>query len=324
MEVCGTHTSTIVKSGIRSFISPNIKLISGPGCPVCVTPAAYIDKCVDYSHRDNHILASFGDMMKVPGTAGSLAEAKSKGARVELMYSPFEVISKAEKNADITYVLAAVGFETTAAVYSQFLKEIEATGLRNIKLITAFKTIFPALSWICENEKHISGFICPGHVSAITGITPYQKLMAEFDKPFVVAGFDAEHVIAAIYELVHAQLGKKQPNAINLYKSAVKDKGNIKAQATMNECFVEGSAFWRGIGLVESSGLYLNDKYAAFDGGSFGLDNDIDLPHDCRCKEVIVGRISPPECPMFGKKCTKSHPIGPCMVSSEGACGIWS
>ena len=309
MEVCGTHTSVIAKSGIRSLLSPKIRLISGPGCPVCVTSSAYTDKCLEYSAKENHVLLSFGDMLK---------------GRFELMYTPFEAISKAESNPEITYVIAAVGFEATAAVYAQLLREAEKKHISNIKLLTAIKTIFPPLKWICENEKSIDGFICPGHVSVITGIKGYEKLCAEYGKPFVITGFEPEHILSSIYSLVQTVSTGIKTKALNLYKSAVKDEGNIAAQAAITEYFSAGSAVWRGIGMIENSGLYLREQYAVFDGGSYGLDYDAALPDGCRCGDVITGRINPGECPLFGNKCTHSHPLGPCMASPEGACGLWS
>ena len=323
MEVCGTHTSCIAKSGVRNMISPRIKLISGPGCPVCVTPAAYIDKCIEYSMRDNHALVTFGDMMKVPGLSGSLTEAKGRGANVELMYSPFETLIKAVENPDTIYVIAAVGFETTAPAYALLVQEARDRGVRNIKILTAIKTIIPALSWICANEKTIAGFICPGHVSVIIGSTGYEKLCAVYKKPFVIAGFEPEHIIAAVYDLVLMLSEKKPVSVNNLYKNAVKGEGNVKAQSAIAECFQTGNAMWRGIGMIEDSGLYLGDEYAEYDGGSFGLDEDGPLMAGCRCGDVITGRINPDECPVFGAACSPERPFGPCMVSAEGACGIW-
>ena len=323
MEVCGTHTASIAGSGIRSIISPNIKLISGPGCPVCVTPTSYIDRCIEYSLKNGHALVTFGDMMKVPGASESLSEAKGRGAHVELMYSPFEIIEKAVKNIGTTYVIAAVGFETTAPAYALLLKEAKEKRVGNIRLVTALKTVAPALAWICENEEGIDGFICPGHVSVITGSTEYNELCAKYGKPFAVAGFEAEHIIACIYDLTLTALGGKSPAVRNLYRSAVKDGGNGKARAAIAECFKAGNATWRGIGMIENSGLYLNDEYSAYEGGSYGLDENKEPVGVCRCGDVITGRISPGECPAFGKSCSPTSPVGPCMVSAEGACGIW-
>ena len=325
MEVCGTHTASIFKSGVRSLISPKIKLISGPGCPVCVTPAAYIDRCVEYAMKENHVLVTFGDMMKVPGQNGSLSQAKGDGARVELMYSPMEVVEKAKQNPHITYVIAGVGFETTVPAYALTIEEAARQGAKNIRLLTALKTVMPALKWICENEDGIDGFLCPGHVSVIIGSSAYGQLAEQYEKPFVVAGFEPEHILAGIYDIVkQLESEKKTETAVhNLYKNAVKTEGNKKAQEIIDRYFEPGSAMWRGLGMIPDSGLYLRPEYAAYDGGSKGLDQDIQLPESCRCGDVIIGRINPNECPMFGKACNPMNPYGPCMVSSEGACGIW-
>lgn len=323
MEVCGTHTAAIFKNGIRSLISPKIKLISGPGCPVCVTPTAYIDKCIEYAMKPDYVLLTFGDMMKVPGTNESLSEAKGRGAaNIQLMYSPFEAVEKAQQHPELTYVVAAVGFETTAPAYALMIQEAEKKGISNIKLVTALKTAIPALHWICENQEDIDGFICPGHVSVITGSRVYDELASLYRKPFVVTGFEAEHILASLYRIVK-QIENNDGHTENLYRNAVKDDGNLKALAVMEKVFQTGPAMWRGLGIIEDSGLYLKDEYAGFDGGSRELYADMELPAGCGCADVIVGRINPDQCPMFGEKCTPLKPFGPCMVSSEGACGIW-
>jgi len=328
MEVCGTHTAAIFKNGIRDLISPNIRLISGPGCPVCVTPTAFIDKCVEYAKSPDCELLTFGDMMKVPGTHGSLSENKAadrEGAKADItiMYSPLEAIEKAKARPDITYVVAAVGFETTAPTYALLVKEAARQGVSNIRLVTALKTAIPALQWICENQNDIDGFICPGHVSVITGTHVYDELAAQYGKPFVVSGFEAEHILAAIYRIVR-QIEAGEGRVENMYPNAVKEDGNPKALQAMDDVFTPGTAMWRGLGLIDGSGLYLKDAYAAYDGGSRGLDEDMKLPDGCRCGDVITGRINPDQCPMFaGGSCTPMAPFGPCMVSSEGSCGIW-
>ncbi|WP_027399697.1 hydrogenase formation protein HypD [Anaerovorax odorimutans] len=328
MEVCGTHTSSIFKSGIRSLISPKIKLISGPGCPVCVTPTSYIDKCIEYALKPNHVIVTFGDMMKVPGEDGSLSQVKGDGAKTELMYSPLEVVEKAKLNPDITYVIAAVGFETTVPAYALTIEEAVKQGIKNIKIITALKTVMPALEWICTHEEGIDGFICPGHVSVIIGSEIYEELAEKYNKPFVVAGFEAEHILAVIYDIVKQieqknNTDKNRCEVHNLYTNAVRTEGNKKAQTIINKYFKPGPAMWRGLGVIDDSGLYLKDEYLLYDGGSFGLDSDKQLSPKCRCAEVIIGRINPNECPMFGESCDPTNPYGPCMVSAEGACGIW-
>lgn len=323
MEVCGTHTASIFKAGIRSLISDKIKLISGPGCPVCVTPTAFIDKCIEYASTDGYELMTFGDMMKVPGSSDSLSEAKGRGAaNIHLMYSPFEAIEKAQQHPEKTFVIAAVGFETTAPAYALMLKEAKQKGIRNIRLVTALKTAIPALHWICQNQEDINGFICPGHVSVITGSAVYDELAVEYGKPFVVTGFEAEHILASLYRIVkQIESGKGQTE--NLYRNAVKADGNAKALQVMDEVYDKGPAMWRGLGVIEDSGLYLSEEYAEYDGGSRDLFADMELPAGCSCSDVIVGKVNPDECAMFGKLCTPMKPFGPCMVSSEGACGIW-
>ena len=275
--------------------------------------------------KENHILVTFGDMMKVPGQKGSLSQAKGDGARVELMYSPMEVVEKAKQNPQTTYVIAGVGFETTVPAYALTMEEAAREGVKNIRLLTALKTVMPALEWICENEDGIDGFLCPGHVSVIIGSAIYGQLAEKYKKPFVVAGFEPEHILASIYDIVkQLQSENRSDTSVhNLYKNAVRTEGNVKAQEIIARYFEPGSAMWRGLGMIPDSGLYLKPEFEAYDGGSKGLDKDIELPESCRCGEVIIGRINPNECPMFGKVCNPMNPYGPCMVSSEGACGIW-
>lgn len=322
MEVCGTHTASIFKNGIRSLISPEIQLISGPGCPVCVTPASYIDRCIAYAKKEKHVVITFGDMMKVPGENGSLAQAKGEGAAVELMYSPTEVIEKAVKHPELTYVIAAVGFETTVPAYALTVEEAIVNKINNIRFLTALKRIAPALQWICKNESDIDGFICPGHVSVIIGSDSYRDLCIKYKKPFTVAGFEAEHLLAAIFDIV-MQIQRNEHEVHNLYPEAVRPNGNIKGRLLIDKYFEECPAIWRGLGLINDSGLYLRDEYEDYDGGSKGLDRDAAMSGSCRCGDVITGRIRPDECMMFGEYCNPINPYGPCMVSSEGACGIW-
>lgn len=321
MEVCGTHTAAIFKNGIRELISPKIRLISGPGCPVCVTPTAYIDACVAFAKKDGCELFTFGDMMKVPGTEGSLSENRTN-AEVTVMYSPFEVLERAKSEPEKTFGIAAVGFETTVPVYALVLKKAMDSGIKNIRLITALKTVMPALEWICENENDVDGFICPGHVSVITGVHVYDEMAGRYGKPFVVSGFEAEHILGAIYRILRQiETGETTPE--NLYRNAVRDDGNAKAIAAIDEVFEPGPATWRGLGTIRDSGMYLKGEFAEYDGGSRDLTEDMELPSNCRCGDVIVGRIDPDQCPMFGAGCDPMDPYGPCMVSAEGSCGIW-
>jgi hydrogenase expression/formation protein HypD len=321
MEVCGTHTAAIFRTGVRSLLSPKIRLVSGPGCPVCVTPAAYIDRCVALSKSERCVVMSFGDMLKVTGTRGSLADARGEGGRVEMMYAPFEALARAKRDPDTIHALAAVGFETTMPAYALVLEEAASQGVENIRLVTALKSVVPALEWISENGG-ADGFICPGHVSVITGAGVYARLAARYGKPFVVAGFEGEHIVAAIYAIVRS-ISAGRAVARNLYPSAVSEEGNGKARALMEQYFEPCAAFWRGLGPIPDSGFRLRKAYARFDGGGPDLGGDDALPAGCRCGDVITGRIDPGECPAFGDACRPENPLGPCMISSEGACGIW-
>ncbi len=322
MEVCGTHTASIFKAGIRSLLPEGIQLISGPGCPVCVTPSGYIDELIAYAGKEKYEVLSFGDMMKVRGSKYSLTQAKAMGGRVRFLYSPLQAVKLAKENPGITYIFAAVGFETTAPLYAILIEEMEREGIRNLKLLTAIKTMIPALSFLCEKEEGIDGFLCPGHVSVIIGSKVYEPLAEKYHKPFVVAGFEGEHILAAVYEIL-AQVSAGEYRVKNLYTSAVKEEGNRKAMDAVMKYFEPSDAWWRGIGNIPSSGLALKADYAGYGIHSELSEAEESLPSGCRCTEVILGRISPFQCPAFGKRCTPMDALGPCMVSAEGACGIW-
>jgi len=322
MEVCGTHTSSIFKNGIRSLISPKIQLISGPGCPVCVTASAYIDKLIDYSLMENHCVLTFGDMMKVKGNKLCLTQASAVGGNVKILYSPLDAVKIALENSQTQYVFAAVGFETTTPIYAVLIEEMKKNKIKNLKLLTSLKTIIPAVSYICENEEKIDAFLAPGHVCVIIGYSDFNELAIKYHKPFVVAGFEGEHILAAIYEIVH-QIKNKQSNVKNMYVNAVSEEGNIKALAMMDKYFEKADDYWRGIGIIKKSALRIRPEFAEFDAGSTFEEYKESPPKGCRCRDVILGRINPNECPLFSIKCTPLNAIGPCMVSTEGVCGIW-
>jgi len=322
MEVCGTHTSAIAKSGIRSLLSPKIQLCSGPGCPVCVTPKAYIDKLCEYAEAPDTVVATFGDMIRVPGSQLSLAEVKARGGKIEIFYSPFEMIQKAIDHKEITYIIAAVGFETTTPLYALMIDQLIERGITNIKFLTALKGMIPILEVLCTSEHTLDGFIAPGHVSAIIGSDAYSLLASHFHKPFAVAGFSPEEVILSIYDLIK-QIECDKHEVHNLYPEVVKPLGNLKAQRLIEKYFKTAHTHWRGIGEVEGSGLYLRAEYKNFDADSQLSISEEKVPLDCKCQEVIRGRIQSSECKLFGTSCTPEHPVGPCMISGEGACGIW-
>jgi hydrogenase expression/formation protein HypD len=322
MEVCGTHTSSIFKAGIRSLLSPKLQLISGPGCPVCVTSTIYIDKLVNYALKEKHCVLSFGDMMKVKGSHLSLTEAKAMGGRVQMLYSPLSAVKIAEEDPDTQYIFAAVGFETTTPIYALILEELLQKEIKNLKLLTSVKMILPAMSYLCESEKGIDAFLCPGHVSVITGSSIYKELSERYQKPCVIAGFEGEHILAAIYEIVR-QLKKGEYEVKNLYPSVVTEEGNEKAQELVWKYFETVDEDWREIGVIPGSGLRMRKQYQEYDAGSSFEAYSVRNPKGCKCREVILGRIPPNECPLFEKVCNPMNAVGPCMVSSEGACGIW-
>ena len=322
MEVCGTHTAAIFNTGLRSIISPHIHLISGPGCPVCVTAPSYIDKLISLANVPNTCVLTFGDMLKVRGTKLSLNEARADGANVKMVYSPFAALKMAKQEPEIQFVFAAVGFETTIPAYTLVLEELINSGISNLKLLTACKQIIPAMEFICTNEQGIDAFLCPGHVSVITGADGYRFLANKYHKPFVVAGFSGEHLLSAIGEIMK-QVQQQKYLTFNMYAEAVKPLGNEAAVAMINKYFKIGDTYWRGIGEIADSGLFLKKEYQEFDAGSHVHEVEDKMVPGCRCTEVILGRINPKECPLFRKSCTPLQPVGPCMVSGEGACGIW-
>jgi hydrogenase expression/formation protein HypD len=317
MEVCGTHTAAISKNGLRRLLSPKIRLISGPGCPVCVTVTAYIDRCIELAKEPGNVLVSFGDMLRVPGSHGSLRDAQAEGAKVQMVYSPLDMMKLAEKNPSKTYIFAAVGFETTTPVYAVMLRDAIRKKIDNIRLLTSLKVMPPVIDWICTNQGGVDGFLAPGHVSVITGSDIYRPLAEKFGLPFVVAGFEGEELLAAVYALVRLR-GKGK--MLNMYPSVVTAQGNLLAQEQVSGFFEPGDACWRGMGSIPASGMYLKKEYAGFDAGSRELTEDSVLNKACRCAEVLTGRINSEQCPLFGTACTTEHPQGACMVSMEGSC----
>jgi hydrogenase expression/formation protein HypD len=316
MEVCGTHTAAISENGIPSMLSDKIKLISGPGCPVCVTVTAVIDKLIELSMRDDTVVLTFGDLIRVRGTEKSLADAKGEGAHVKMVYSPMETVKLAEEDKAHTYVFAAIGFETTTPVYAMVLEKAIEKGLDNLKLLTSLKTMPEVIRWVVKNGAGIDGFIAPGHVATITGSDEYKELSEELGIPFVVSGFEGPQLLMTIYALVSM---KGKTGIRNMYKQAVTEKGNDKAKEIVNKYFEPSDASWRGMGKIPGSGLVLKEEYRKFDAGSIGLDED-HMPAGCCCASVLVGRIKPSDCPLFGKTCTPDNAHGACMVSTEGSC----
>ncbi len=318
MEVCGTHTAAIVRSGIPSLLSPNLHLVSGPGCPVCVTVTAYIDRLIELSLTPGTVVCAFGDLLRVKGSHGSLADARAEGGRVKMLYSPMEMLQLAAEDEKRIYVFAAVGFETTAPVYALLVKEVRERPLRNVRLLTSLKTMPEAIRMLCRRDggRSLQGFLAPGHVCAVTGCGEYRALAGELHVPFVVSGFEPEEILTALYGLL---MLKGSGEMRNFYPQVVREEGNPAARRAVSEVFEPGAAAWRGLGILGHSGLYLRREYADLDAGSAALTEDR-VGNGCRCPEVLTGQISPAECPLFGTACTPASPKGSCMVSQEGTC----
>ena len=326
MEVCGTHTVSIFRSGLRSLLPESVVHLSGPGCPVCVTHDREVAAYIELAGKDGVIVATFGDLMRVPGPGGAnLKEAQARGARVQVVYSPHDALELARKNPGDKVVFLGVGFETTAPAVAATIQMAKAQGLNNFYVLSFHKLVPPALRVLLEDkDSSIDAFLLPGHVSTILGVEPYKFVAEEFKKPGIVSGFDPADILQSLL-LMTDELIANKANIINQYSRMVDDKGSPKARRIMNEVFATGNALWRGIGEIPQSGLYMRDDYSNFDAWkAFNLS----LPHvpalkGCRCGSVLKGQMSPPDCPLFGKACTPAKPVGPCMVSTEGSCAAY-
>ncbi len=374
MEVCGTHTSALYRSGLRQMLPPSITFLSGPGCPVCVTPTSYIDKLASYALTPGHKVLAFGDLLAVPGSRMSLAGARDRGGAVDFFYNPEDALEIAKAHEETTFILAAVGFETTAPIWADLVKRAYEGNISNIKFLTALKTMPRAMEMISREalikspseflkspmvqdeeespantevfkgepdevlrhwarnsdekrfnqrfpkDSRIDGFLCPGHVAVITGSRPFKEMADAMGETMVIGGFSPTELLRALARLV-LEASRKHKGLWNEYPTVVREEGNTRAKALVEEVFTAGDAVWRGLGAIEGSGLYLSEKYKSLDAGSFGLTED-KMPRGCCCGEVLTGRIQPQECPCFGRACTPEHPVGACMVSSEGACCV--
>ncbi|RLB99407.1 MAG: hydrogenase formation protein HypD, partial [Deltaproteobacteria bacterium] len=325
MEVCGTHTMSIFRHGIRSVLPRGITLLSGPGCPVCVTAQKDIDAFVAFAGIKNVIVTTFGDLIKVPGSGSSLAREKASGADVRIVYSVFDAVNIARENKDKEVVFCGVGFETTIpTIAAGILMGIEAR-VDNFSSYSSNKLTPPALAALLETDGvEIDGFILPGHVSVITGTDAYRDTFEKYDIPSVIAGFEPIDILKAILILVQQNEAGK-PALENAYPRAVSDEGNTKAKQIMNQIFEVCNAFWRGIGEIPSSGMGLRKEYQRFDAAiKFGMDMpDVPEPKGCACGEILLGLKTPEDCALYKKKCTPMNPVGPCMVSSEGSCAAF-
>ncbi|MEN6616664.1 MAG: hydrogenase formation protein HypD [Syntrophorhabdus sp.] len=322
MEFCGGHTHSILRHGIRQLLPSTIEMLSGPGCPVCVTSAPDIDRAVAIARIDGVILATFGDMVRVPGSHGSLENSRIQGADVRIVYSPLDALVLAQKNPGHPVIFLGIGFETTAPLIAASLIEACDRGIRNYFVLCLNKLTPPAAKAILDGgEVTISGILGPGHVTTIIGANAWKSLAKEYSVPIAIAGFEPIDILRAIHMLVH-RVDAGEARVDNAYPRSVLPDGNPTALSVMDEVFTPCDAQWRGLGSLPGSGLRIREKYADYDA-SRAFPVNIPLSHEtpgCRCGEVLRGAVTPLECPLFRHVCHPACPAGPCMVSAEGAC----
>ncbi|MCA1946265.1 MAG: hydrogenase formation protein HypD [Desulfovibrio sp.] len=330
MEVCGTHTVAIFRSGIHSILPETVVHLSGPGCPVCVTHEQEVELFLQVAARNDAIVATFGDLMRVPGMQGkSLKTAQAEGARVEVVYAPFDALDLARANPDKQVVFLGVGFETTAPAIAATMQMAKAQGLSNFLVLSMHKLVPPALKALLDDASaRVDAFMLPGHVSLVLGLAPYQFIAREYDIPAVVAGFEPLDILAALLTLARQRNAIRQgavAEIVNDYPRAVREAGNPKARAVMDEVFTVVDARWRGLGVIPQSGLAIAEAYADQDAMrvlGLTMPEPRTLP-GCKCGDVLKGKIRPDQCPLFKKACTPATPVGPCMVSTEGSCAAY-
>ncbi|HQH53583.1 MAG TPA: hydrogenase formation protein HypD [Candidatus Hydrogenedentes bacterium] len=321
MEVCGTHTHAIGKGGLRSLLPQSVELVSGPGCPVCVTSQRDIERILLLARQPGVVLCSFGDMIRVPGLETSLVEERSQGADVRIVYSPLDALDLAVREPGREVVFAAVGFETTAPGVASVVLQARERGISNFSVYASHKLIVPAMKAVLEGASRIEGFITPGHVSVIIGPEAYEEVARQYRAPCVATGFEPSDVLEGIAMLLEC-IAEKRIGSFVQYTRVVKPGGNKRAWDMLMRVFNVSGAEWRGLGEIPGSGLVLKEEFASFDAAHKHELPDmgpVQLPK-CRCGDVLKGIIHPPECPFFGNECTPRSPLGPCMVSSEGSC----
>ncbi len=322
MEVCGSHTMAIARYGIRQMLPPNIKLISGPGCPVCVTANNYLDKALAISRLPDLIITTFGDMMRVPGSTTSLEKERSNGGDIRVVYSTMDALQLANDNPDKKIVFLGVGFETTAPTIAASILEAEKLDVGNYAVLCAHKTMPKPMETIAGGERvDLQGFICPAHVSTIIGAKPYAFLAEKYHKACVIAGFEPLDVLESVKMLL-GQIESDSPTVEIQYSRVTKEEGNPAALTIMSEVFEVCDADWRGIGSIPGSGLKINNKYSRFDADTI-YQIEVEPTQEaegCICGEIMQGVAMPDECALFGTVCTPEDPVGACMVSSEGSC----
>ena len=322
-HVCGTHEWTITHFGLRSLLPPNVEVIAGPGCPVCIVPASEIDEAIQLALKDV-VITCFGDVLRVPGSKRSLLDLKAEGADVRVVYGVGDAVKMAERELDKEFVFFAIGFETTAPSTAV---EVVKKPPKNFSFLVSHRLIPPAMKLLVEmKDLNLNGFIAPGHVSTIIGLKPYEIFPNHYHMPTVIAGFEPLDVLFGVY-MILKQLNEGKPRLENGYVRAVRPEGNVKAQELIREVFEVTDGNWRGLGTIPSSTFKLHGKYENYDARlRYGVKvgDSVDIQPGCKCHLVIIGKIKPTECPLFMKACTPQKPVGPCMVSMEGTCQIWA
>jgi hydrogenase expression/formation protein HypD len=324
MEVCGTHTVSFSKTGVREAIAEYVELVSGPGCPVCVTDQTDIDHMIAFSKRADTIVITFGDMMKVPGSTSNLYQERAEGADVRIVYSPSQAVEIAKQNPLKKVVFLGVGFETTAPSIALSMKKAEKEQVKNYFVYSAHKLTPPALQLLIEDAGHqLDGFLLPGHVSVIVGRKGWNLLEA-LNEPAVIGGFEPLDLLSSIY-MLKLEMDKEKRSVVNNYPRMVREDGNQIARALLDEMFEVAAVKWRGFGTLPNSGLTIRSSYRSYDAK---VNLSVDKPltktiEGCHCDEIVKGKEIPFQCPLFAKACTPENPLGPCMVSSEGACSTY-
>jgi hydrogenase expression/formation protein HypD len=325
MEICGTHTVALFRTGVKSLLPPTLRMVSGPGCPVCVTSQGYIDAACEAAIRPEVTICTYGDMVRVPGRTGSLEKQRARGAQVVVVYSARDAVKYAADHPDRQVLFLAVGFETTAPATAAAVLDAQNRDLRNFFILPGHKLVIPAMvALLSAGDVPIDGFLCPGHVTVVIGSAAYRPVAERFGKPCVVAGFEAGQMLLGLLHLLE-QIARGESRVENVYGVAATEQGNLAACECLAKVFQPADTIWRAMGTIPASGLELRRAFRQFDAvAQLGLTigEDYEQP-GCRCGEVIQGRLLPPDCGLFGKACTPTMPVGPCMVSSEGTCAAW-
>ncbi|MYM53679.1 hydrogenase formation protein HypD [Thalassovita mangrovi] len=329
MEICGGHTHAIFRYGLDKLVHEGIEFIHGPGCPVCVLPMKRVDECIEIAEKDGVIFTTFGDAMRVPGTRGSLMQAKAAGADIRMVYSPLDALELARRNPDREVVFFGLGFETTTPSTALSIQAAAREGLANFSVFCTHITVPPPIRALLDDPHMVlDGFVGPGHVSMVIGTHPFDFIADDYGKPVVVAGFEPLDLLQSVL-MVLRQIGEGRAEVENQYARVVPEHGNPVSLAAITDVYETRPSFeWRGLGEIEESGLRIRDRYRAFDaeakfGIGYGAVAAEELAEGCACGAVMAGRAKPVECPHFGRGCTPDDPLGALMVSSEGACAAY-